>query len=303
MSIKANIFNIEDFSIDDGPGLRTVVFFKGCSLRCKWCHNPESLTMHEEIMIYDEKCIGCGECFKVCPTGAHRVFDGSEEPDDRRGIAIGQHYIAPGKCVRCMKCVEECFSESLVRAGETVDTEMLKARILRNKGYFKESRGGVTFSGGECMLQIDALEDLLKFCRENGIHTAVDTCGNVPWSSYERVIPYTGLFLYDIKAMDPAVHTACTGVDNRLILENFAELQKRGCKTLVRVPYIPGQNDGELPQIAAFLSKYPEIRAELLGYHTLGISKYKALRLPYIEAYSPTVKEMDELKKQYGFLA
>lgn len=201
-----------------------------------------------------------------------------------------------------MTCVENCFSGSLVKVGERIDIETIKRRILRNKGYFEESKGGVTFSGGECMLQIDALEELLKFCKENGVHTAVDTCGNIPWASYERVIPYADIFLYDIKAMDPEVHRQCTGVDNLRILENFKKLHDRGCKLLVRVPYIPDYNDGELPAIAEFLSQYPEIKAELLGYHTLGVSKYKALRMPYIEAYSPTTKEMDALKAQYGFL-
>ena len=277
---SVNIFNIEDFSVDDGPGLRMVVFFKGCSLACRWCHNPESI---------GEKCIGCGACFSVCPAGAHRTKDGRHTVDEK-------------KCTGCMRCVSECFSGALMQSGERVDTDRVFERILGNRPYFDESGGGVTFSGGECMLQADGLAELLKRCRENGIHTAVDTAGNIPWASFEKVLPYADLFLYDLKAMDPAVHAKCTGADNARILSNFERLQERGARVLVRIPYIPGWNDGELPAIAAYLRRFPEVKAELLGYHMLGSSKYRALGMEPIEARAPSREELDALREKYGLL-
>ena len=152
------------------------------------------------------------------------------------------------------------------------------------------------------MLQIEQLRPLLRLCHEAGIHTAVDTAGNVPWPSFEAIIPFTDLFLYDIKAMDSAVHRACTGAGNERILENFERLYGRGCDIRVRIPYIPGWNDGELDAIAAYLRRFPKVQAELLGYHELGNSKYRALGLEPIQAYSPTKNEIDALKARYGFI-
>jgi len=285
---SVRIFNIEDFSVDDGPGLRTVVFFKGCSLRCRWCHNPESIAGEPEILIYDDKCIGCGECFKNCPAHAHTV-------------KAGIHVIDKSLCRNCFKCVAGCYAGALVRAGEDVPLETIEERISSNKEYFTQSGGGVTFSGGECMLQIDGLEKLARWCSEQGVHTAIDTAGNVPWESFERILPYTGMFLYDIKAIDPEVHKKCTGSDNARILNNFNRLIDRGADILVRIPYIPGFNDGELPAIADYLSAR-HIKAELLGYHTLGNSKYKALRQDIEPIRTPTKDEVNSLKLQYGFI-
>lgn len=285
----AVIFNIEDFSVDDGPGLRTVVFFKGCSLHCVWCHNPESISFREQIMIYDEKCIGCGNCVKVCPSGAHTQKD-------------GLHIIDETKCVHCWQCVNECYAGALAKVGEKWTVDRLMERIRRNKPYFDSSAGGVTFSGGECMMQPDALVSLLSLCHAEGIHTAVDTAGNVPWTSFEKVLPFTDLFLYDLKAIDPEVHKKCTGSDNRLILENFRRLYESGASIRVRMPYVPGYNDQELPKVAAFLKDFPEVPCELLGYHTLGNSKYKALRQPFITARVPSKQEIASLKEQYQMM-
>lgn len=181
MGIKANIFNIQHFSVHDGPGVRTVVFFKGCSLHCRWCHNPESIHAAKEILLYPDRCIGCMACREVCPVGA-QVFDETG------------HWIDRSKCIHCFKCCEECYADALVSVGEWRDTDSILKEILENKGYFDQSKGGVTFSGGECMLQPDALTELLKGCQAAGIHTAVDTAGNVPWESFEQVLPYTDLF-------------------------------------------------------------------------------------------------------------
>lgn len=223
MGIKANIFNIQHFSVHDGPGVRTVVFFKGCSLHCRWCHNPESIHAAKEILLYPDRCIGCMACREVCPVGA-QVFDETG------------HWIDRSKCIHCFKCCEECYADALVSVGEWRDTDSILKEILENKGYFDQSKGGVTFSGGECMLQPDALTELLKGCQAAGVHTAVDTAGNVPWESFEQVLPYTDLFLYDIKAMDAEVHKACTGVENGRILENFTRLADRGENIFVVIP-------------------------------------------------------------------
>ena len=288
MGKVVRIFNIEDFSVDDGPGIRTVIFFKGCSLACRWCHNPESISKRREILVYEHKCIGCGECFKVCPAGAHRM-DGERHVIDRE------------KCSHCMKCAGECFSGALVQAGEDVETEELIRRILGNKAYFDQSGGGVTFSGGECMLQAEGLAGILEACREAGVHTAVDTCGNVPWESFARVLPAADLFLYDLKAMDSEVHRRCTGSGNERILANFERLYAEGARIAVRIPCVPGWNDGELEKIADYLEKFPGVEAELLGYHELGNAKYHALGREPIKARMPGKEELNELRKSFGF--
>ena len=289
MGIKANIFNIQHFSVHDGPGVRTVVFFKGCSLHCRWCHNPESIHAAKEILLYPDRCIGCMACREVCPVGA-QVFDETG------------HWIDRSKCIHCFKCCEECYADALVSVGEWRDTDSILKEILENKGYFDQSKGGVTFSGGECMLQPDALTQLLKDCQAAGVHTAVDTAGNVPWESFEQVLPYTDLFLYDIKAMDSDVHKTCTGVGNERILENFTRLADLGANIFVRYPYIPGMNDDQAEKIAGFLSRWQQIEAELLPYHKLGNSKYRALEAQNVfEGTVPLKDEVEMLKKKYGF--
>jgi len=191
----------------------------------------------------------------------------------------------------------------LVSVGEEKDLDYILRQIKSNIGYFEQSGGGATFSGGECMLQQEALKALLAGCKEMGVHTAVDTAGNVPWEYFENIIPYTDLFLYDIKAADPQVHKNCTGVTNERILDNFRKLAERGCNILVRIPYIPGCNDGELEGIAAFLSEFPQIKAELLPYHSMGNSKYHALlREEPFSAKAPDKAFVAELKQKYNFI-
>ena len=254
MGIKANIFNIQHFSVHDGPGVRTVVFFKGCSLHCRWCHNPESIHAAKEILLYPDRCIGCMACREVCPVGA-QVFDETG------------HWIDRSRCIHCFKCCEECYADALVSVGEWRDTD-----------------------------------SILKDCQAAGVHTAVDTAGNVPWESFEQVLPYTDLFLYDIKAMDSEVHKACTGVENGRILENFTRLADRDANIFVRYPYIPGMNDDQVEKIAEFLHRWQQIEAELLPYHKLGNSKYRALEAQNVfEGTVPLKDEVEMLKKKYGF--
>ena len=197
------------------------------------------------------------------------------------------------RCIRCFRCCEECYADALVCVGEETDTETVMDEIRRNKGYFAHSGGGVTFSGGECMLQTKPLTQLLECCRREGIHTAVDTAGNV--------LPLTDLFLYDIKAFDPIVHQSCTGVTNERILENFRRLADCGAAVTVRIPYVPELNGTQLEGIASFLSAYPQIRAELLPYHSMGNSKYQALEETFYTGTVPDKTTVERLKKKYHF--
>ena len=246
MTDKATIFDIQRSSYHDGPGIRTAVFFKGCNLKCLWCHNPESQSFKKEILFYEEKCLSCGACRGVtaeafgfsCPNGAKEI--------------CGRDYTAD---------------------------ELLEI-IAKDKLFYETSGGGVTFSGGECMMKIDFLEEILKKCKERGIHTAIDTAGCVPWESFLRVLPLTDMFLYDIKAYDTALHKKYTGVKNELILDNLAQLLKSGARVWVRIPLIPGVNDSdeELSSIRKFFEEngYPE-NVEFLPYHAMGEHKYRAL--------------------------
>lgn len=261
------IYNIQRFSIYDGPGIRTTVFFKGCTLRCLWCHNPESISFHRELEFYPDRCIGCGACVRTCPRGAHS-FDAS-----------GVHGIDRSACERCMKCAEACFAEALAAVGSDVDTDGLMKSILTDLLYYQSSGGGVTFSGGECMAQAGFLKEALAACKGKGIHTAVDTAGNVPWESFEAILDVTDLFLYDVKAADSAVHARLTGAGNERILCNLTRLSAAGKQITVRIPYIPGLNDAEIEGIAHILKGLAITGAEVMPYHRLGEGKYQALGL------------------------
>jgi len=259
------IFNIQRFSIHDGPGARTIVFFKGCNLKCKWCHNPESLSSKGEIEFYPERCIGCGACFKVCPYGAHEL--------DENKV----HIINRIKCDGCLLCTDTCYANALVAVGSKVDSDYLLKSILTDEIYYKNSSGGVTFSGGECMLQIDFLSEILIKCKDRGIHTAVDTAGNVPWSYFEKIMNVTDLFLYDVKAADTNRHKQLTGVNNELILQNLRKLSEIGKRIHVRIPFIVGCNDDQIEEIAEILKPLNIEKVEVLSYHKLGNSKYTSL--------------------------
>ena len=248
------VFDIAHSSFVDGPGLRTTVFFKGCNLRCDWCHNPESQNHAPCKMFYADKCIGCGACKSVCPS--------------------------PKKCLLCGRCGDVCPTGAVSVCGKRRSVRDILSEVLRDRDFYGLD-GGVTFSGGECMLQIDFLETLLKACKEKELHTCVDTAGNVPFALFERVSPFTDLFLYDIKAVSPEKHLAWTGADNAQLLSNFKRLYALGVKILVRVPVIPERNGDmeEMRKIAEFLAGYPEVPVELLAYHRLGESKYAGLGL------------------------
>ena len=251
--LKAMIFDIQRNSYVDGPGIRTTVFFKGCNLRCKWCHNPESQSFDKQMMFYKDKCTGCGKCREVCPNHLQ-------------------------SCDFCGKCELYCPSDARKICGKDYTVDEVFEEIIKDKAFYDNSGGGVTFSGGECMLQLDFLREILEKCKSAGIHTAVDTAGNVPWKSFEKILPFTDLFLYDIKAFGAELHRKGTGVSNELILENLKNLSGRA-DIIVRIPVIGGYNDNdeEIRQIADFLKQIKIIKAKLLPYHAMGEHKYTAL--------------------------
>ena len=272
MSVTANISNISRCSVHDGPGVRTVVFFKGCGLRCRWCHNPETLSVSPEILFARVKCIHCGRCVSVCPE--HHRIEGSEMVFLRDG------------CNKCGKCAEACPSGALTVSGVRKTLDEVWKEVYKDRHFYQVSGGGVTLSGGECLLQADFAAELLKKCREAGIHTAVETALFVPWENVEKIIPYCDLFLADFKTADAEKHRAYTGRDNRLIIENLQRLAgKAPGRVLVRTPLIPGVNDSpeDLAQMAGVLRSIAKKLQgiELLKYNALAEGKYQLAGMAY----------------------
>jgi pyruvate formate lyase activating enzyme len=263
------IFNIQRFSIHDGPGIRTTVFLKGCPLRCIWCQNPESIEPKKEILFSKKLCIGCGRCREVCENGA--ILPDSEQRIDRK------------LCDSCGKCVERCYAGALRMAGKKLSSKEVIEEVKRDKPFYKNSGGGVTFSGGEPIMQADPLSEILIGCREEGIHTCVETSGFAPFSSFEKIMEYTDLFLYDLKLMDSEKHKMFTGVGNEVILRNAVLLIKNGISVEFRMPLIPGYNDGEenIRKVCDFLLRNGKRKIEILPYHRYGISKYEQLGRKY----------------------
>jgi len=255
------IFDIQRSSFVDGDGVRTTVFFKGCNLKCKWCHNPEGISKSIQKLFYKDKCTSCGKCQDVCPSNQKN-------------------------CTLCGKCTLYCPNDAIEICGMEYTVNELFDEIIRDKNYYDASNGGVTFSGGECMLQIDVLSEILKLCKQACINTAVDTAGNVPYEYFEKVIPYTDTFLYDIKCITESLHKEYTGVSNNQILSNLKRLSNsfKG-KLVVRIPLIGGFNDtdSEILKIRDLLSSLKISNVEILPYHKMGMHKYEALNMEYAE--------------------
>lgn len=274
------IFNIQKYSIHDGPGIRTTVFFKGCPLDCWWCHNPESQKVERQLMFLPNKCIICRDCEKVCPTGAISFLN--------KGFNYNR-----SKCELCEKCAEICPSEALEFAGKKLNQEDVIKEIEKDKVFYEESGGGVTFSGGEPLVQIDFLDSLLTLAKKKGLHTTIDTCGYAPWENIKRIKDNVDLFLYDIKHMNNEKHKKYTGVSNELILDNLRKLAGEGKKIWVRIPIIPGINDdaSNIKETCEFISSLNLRDVFILPYHNIAIDKYKRLEMEY---KIPDIKNPDD---------
>jgi len=260
----ALICDIKRFAVHDGPGIRTTVFFKGCPLKCVWCHNPESISFKPQIAFYENKCIGCGEC-------------------KREDFSVA-----------------DCLGEAKVLYGREVTVEELLPLLLEDRDFYETSGGGITVSGGECLCQADFCAELLQQLKENGINTAVDTCGFVPRVAIDKVIPYTDIFLYDVKAFDEDVHIKCTGQPNEIILENLKYIDSCNKSIEIRIPYVPDYNTDQIEKIAEFLKPLKNIKTvKVLPYHNYAGSKYAALgmenTLPEILPTEEEIKKAEDL--------
>ena len=266
--ITGHIFNIQHFCVDDGPGIRTTVFLKGCPLRCVWCHNPESHESAAEILYRADRCRACGRCAALCEHGAHLL------------TASGEHRYDRTHCIRCGRCVAGCHVNALELAGERWTVEEILAEILSDRVFYATSHGGVTLSGGEPTAQAAFSEALLSACKREGIHTCMETCGWCPPEVMHRLIPLTDLFLLDFKISDDIQHRRYTGVSNVPILQNLALLQQHHASVILRCPLIPDINT--LPShydgIAALVNQYTCIeQIDLEPYHPMGVGKSDAL--------------------------
>ena len=272
--MKAIISGIKRMEIHDGDGLRTTVFFKGCPLRCIWCHNPESLSFEKQIAFFQSKCISCGMC----------------------------------KNERNEKAAKGCPVSAIEEFGKEYELCELAEIVLQDEVFFQNGRGGVTLSGGECLAQPEPVLAFAKFLCDKGISVYVDTCGFVKREILEKIIPYTDKFLYDVKAVDPSVHLKCTGKDNRIILENLKFLCDKGCKVEIRYPLVMGYNDGECERIGELLSDLKGItKVKVLQYHSFSASRYEALgminTLPDTKTSPMDVETAVNILRRYGLNA
>jgi len=292
------IYNIQRFSLHDGPGIRTTVFMKGCPLRCEWCHNPESQKVRPQISLFVERCLACGRCMAVC---------------DRHSFEDGIHRIDHGACEGCGRCVEQCPADAMELLGREASVEEIIEEVERDSAFYSTSGGGMTVSGGEPTMQTAFAAQILAAAKAKGIHTAIETCGYAPWSAYEQLLPYTDMFLYDVKQMDSELHKEYTGVDNSRILENLSNLCMNAvdAEIVVRTPVIPGYNDQpeNFRSLASFLLKLERLpRVEVLPYNPLAGSKYSRLGMEYIpgnldETDGTSPDALCEILKEFGIEA
>lgn len=280
--MTGNIFNIQRYSIQDGPGIRTTVFLKGCPLRCPWCANPESWAMTPELFYTQSKCINCFSCAYAAADQEIQQEEGGLTIDRER--AVGE---------TAVKLARVCPTGALSVKYREIGAEELFLEIEKDRPFYEKSQGGVTFSGGEPMLQKDFLAEILKRCKESGLHTAIETTGCVSWEAFEAVAGYADLYLYDVKHIDGDIHKKYTGVDNGQILRNLQRLRERKEEIHVRVPVIPGFNDSAetLGEIRRLLDRLGIQKRTLLPFHQYGSSKFKALGIPYA---MEGVAQMDE---------
>ncbi len=294
--MHGTIFSIQHFSIHDGPGVRTTVFLKGCPLRCVWCHNPEGLWYEKEIMWDAKNCVACKNCVAACPSGAIEFVT-----DDTSGKGEKLVYYRE-KCRHCFACINACYFSALQEKGEDRSPEELAEELLKDKIFFEESGGGVTFSGGEPLAQADFVAATAKILKEHDIHVALDTSGQAGFSSLEKVLPYTDLFLYDWKHNDPILLYEYTKADYDLIEENLKKLSAKGALIDLRIPVIGGYNLTEqfVDKTRALLTEVKVRNIHLLPYHKHGNHKYEKLwkDLKSADFYTPSEEELVEMEKK-----
>jgi pyruvate formate lyase activating enzyme len=281
--IRGTIFNIQKFSLQDGPGIRTTVFLKGCPLRCRWCSNPESQLPYPEIMVHSIRCIGCLSCMETCPNGAILLKEDRVMNIDRN------------KCDLCYQCTEVCPSGALEMTGRSMMVSEVMEKVMQDRLFYINSGGGVTFSGGEPLAQPEFLLALLKEAKRESLHTVLDTSGYTTWERIEKILNYVDLILYDMKLLDSDLHIQWTGVSNDLILENLKRISGTGkAKIWIRVPIIPSVNNTieEVERLKTLVKKINPAKVSLLPYHTWGVSKYEKLGLKYdLTAMRPLEEE------------
>ena len=268
---RGTIFNIQKFSINDGPGIRTTVFYKGCPLNCLWCHNPESKSKKQELLFDAKKCAACMKCAEACPQGCHRQQDGC-------------HVFDRAKCIQCCKCAEVCMFDALEAVGYQKTVSEVLEEVLKDKTFYDCSGGGVTLSGGEPMYQLQFTCELLAELKKHGLHTCMETCGYASAEAFKRVAGLVDIFLFDYKETDSAKHEAYTGVPNERILANLQMLDDMGCKLILRCPIIPTLNDTRehLEGIAVTANSLKNIlQIDVEPYHPLGMGKAQNLGKAY----------------------
>lgn len=294
---KATIFNVQKYNMYDGPGVRTLIFFQGCPLRCKWCANPEGMIKKYRVMFKSNSCVNCGACVSVCPVGIHTISNESLKHEVNRNI----------ECIGCRKCVDACLNSALSIVGEVKTISELVEIVEEDRAFYEASGGGVTLGGGEVLMQPEAASSLLMACKQEGINTAIETCGYAKLESVLKVAEFTDLFLFDIKHINSDKHFELTGVRNEQILENLKELLRRKYKVKIRMPLLKGVNDckEDIEDIIKFLIPFKDYKnfkgIDLLPYHKMGVNKYKQLGIEYPIEGDPSLSN-EELNKIEGWI-